>query len=136
MCPICRTADSRLLCNVPTAGHAGRSLLTVRTITPPLHQCPDVGIGEDGRASMVFFGELDSYTSSMIQAGCLDWLSTAGDAVIDLSALTLVDSAGTRLLERLRAQAPGDVRFRDPSRIVRNVFAAIGRPMEAVSDDA
>ena len=135
MCPICRAAESRLLCHVPTTGHPGRSLLTVRVTTPPLHRCPDVDVNDGGAAGdapsvMVFFGELDSHTSAVVGAGCLGWMPVTGDTVIDLSAVTLVDSSGSRLLERLRDEAPGVVRFRDPSRIVQHVFAAIGRPID------
>ncbi|MGB3735512.1 MAG: STAS domain-containing protein, partial [Ilumatobacter sp.] len=79
---------------------------------------------------MMITGELDAYAASLVDEPCSDWLSTGGDAVIDLSNVTLIDAAGTTLVQRLRRAAPGAVRFRDPSRIVRRVFDILSVPID------
>ena len=95
-----------------------------------MHRCTDVDIEDSGRAVMTITGELDAYAASLVEAQCLDWLSTGGDAAIDLSNVTLIDAAGTTLVQRLRRAAPGAVRFRDPSRIVRRVFDILSVPID------
>lgn len=129
MCPICRAATSRLLCQVP-AGGSRRTQLTIQTVTPLMHRCTDVDVEDSGRAVMMITGELDAYAASLVDEPCSDWLSTGGDAVIDLSNVTLIDAAGTTLVQRLRRAAPGAVRFRDPSRIVRRVFDILSVPID------
>lgn len=140
ICPICRVATTRLLCQVPAgqgdvadaveAGGNSRTQLTIRTVTPLTHRCSDA---EDcGRAVMSIAGELDAYGSSLVERRCHAWVSTAGDAVIDLSEVTLIGAAGTTLVEQLLRVGLGAVRLRDPSRIVCRVFDVLDVPVDLV----
>jgi anti-anti-sigma factor len=106
--------------------------LIVSTFAPATHRCSEVDVADSGRAVMAISGELDAYSVKIVEGHLREWLEDAGNASIDLSEVTLIDAAGSRLLDRLVRHAPGEVRFRDPSRIVRRVFDAIGQPMEPV----
>jgi len=70
---------------------------------------------DDGRMLLVLAGELDTFGAAQLAP----WLS--GAVVIDMAAVTFIDSRGLRVLGRaLRAGA--HIVIRDPSTVVRRAL--------------
>jgi anti-anti-sigma factor len=127
MYPTCQASPAvlRLLCSLPATARSARHRVTFHASTPRNDcSCRHRHRERSCRAELVIAGELDSYAADAADEPCRDWLTSIGrlDVIVDLSAVTLIDSAGTRLIERLADAVPGRLTVRAPSRIVRRVF--------------
>ena len=149
MCPTCMVAPAatRQLCALPGGReHPDRIRLTIRTYTPLAHHHRHRGRNVRGNdpvgpkpAMMTITGELDSTAARLVADRCSDYIACTGSVVIDLSAVTLIDSAGVRLLEQFRdlAQARlGRVWLIEPSPVVQRVLDVIGVERDTFSDVA
>ncbi len=149
MCPTCLVAPAttRLLCALPGGHeHPDRIRLTIRTYTPLAHHHRHRGRDVSGDdpvgpkpAMMTITGELDSTAVRVAAHRCRDYTASTGSVVIDLSAVTLIDSAGVRLLEQLRDLAHtrhGRVWLIEPNPVVQRVLDVIGVQADTISDVA
>ncbi len=131
MCLTCvvAPATSRDLCRLPgSSEHPERVRLRVSTLTP-LHDRRTSQSRPERPGVLSIVGELDSGGAATVAGRCDDWVAAVGDAVVDLSEVTLIGSAGVRLIEQLRDRARrrgGRVRLHDPSPVVRRMFDVFG----------
>ena len=114
------SATPRLLCSVPDGtSPSNQPLATFRARGPTIDRERSQCVAE-----LSIAGELDAWAAAVAGERCRDWVADVGDVdvIVDVSAVTFVDSAGTRLIEQLDSMAPRRFVVRAPSRIVRRVF--------------
>ena len=87
----------------------------------------DVGVGRhDGTTVVTVAGEIDMATASELRQGLV---GTQGHVIVDLRAVSFLDSSGIAALVTARKQlleTGGDLRLRKPQGIVRKVLEVTG----------
>lgn len=121
---------ARELCALPGDSHHPNGIrLTIRIRTSHPHQLGIGTLDSPESATMVIVGELDTSAARVVADRCIGYITSVGSVAIDLSEVTLIDSAGIRLLEQLRdigRTRSGRVWLVEPSPVVQRVLEATG----------
>lgn len=88
-----------------------------------------LNITSQGPCSVVVSGEIDAHSVASLADHLSDCTAVDRDIVIDMSAVTFIDSSGLRMLIELRQRieaAPHDVVLRSPSTSVLRLLEVAG----------
>lgn len=115
----------RLLCSVETPITGDDEPLLSAWVTT----CPESPLGDVTSAHVSLRGTLCTFSAPCIREPLLAFARYAGNVVLDLSALSFIDTCGVRLLQRLHDELLLEgcfLRLHDPAPNVERVLELVG----------